>query len=89
MSDPLAWTKRQASVQTTLSVSTINKYIKARSIPFYKKGTRVLFNSTELRKWLFNNPINPITPDIINLRRTTICPGKSGSGPRKSPSIVA
>jgi excisionase family DNA binding protein len=50
----------QAGALTKFSVGTIYKYVSEKSIPFVKKGSKVLFKRSELQKWLETRGSNSV-----------------------------
>lgn len=50
----------EAAKFTGLAVSTLRAYVCSRAIPFIKIGTRVVFDSEDLTKWLEDKKVEVI-----------------------------
>ena len=51
---------REAAEFLGLKVPTLYKYTHGRNIPFIKLGSRVLFKSDELNRWIDEHKVKPI-----------------------------
>ena len=50
----------EAAKFTGLAVSTLRAYVCSRAIPFIKIGTRVVFDSDDLTRWLEERKVKVI-----------------------------
>ena len=50
----------EAAKFTGLAVPTLRKYVVSRAIPFIKIGTRVVFDSEDLTRWLEERKVEVI-----------------------------
>lgn len=50
----------EAAKFTGLAVPTLRKYVVSRAIPFIKIGTRVVFDSDDLTRWLDERKVEVI-----------------------------
>ena len=51
---------KDAAKFTGLAVSTLRAYVCSRAIPFIKIGTRIVFDSEDLTKWLGEKKVEVI-----------------------------
>ncbi len=66
---------KEAAEFTGLKQSTIYRYTVERKIPFYKIGTKILFDTDDLIKWLASKKV-----EVIKYR-----PGRKKNAARFSP----
>lgn len=69
--------KVECSRLTGFALATINTYISQRKIPFYKKGSKVLFKKSEVLEWLLSNRIQT-TDEFIKEKDEQLTRRKGG-----------
>lgn len=69
-------TRKQASELLQVSMSTLDRFVKARSIPFTKVGGRVYFSLFKLREWLLSKEEVPETWNEQSFRAELIDKGE-------------
>tara|TARA_R100000458_G_scaffold47137_1_gene45839 strand:- start:758 stop:976 length:219 start_codon:yes stop_codon:yes gene_type:complete len=56
ISDKYLITKDEACVLLSFSISTLDRLLKEKAIPFKQLGSRILFCPAELKEWAANLP---------------------------------